>query len=90
MFRRPVDLRKRAALQFRRRQLWLAYRAAIDHAIVRLAHLKRIRVDERDQGGVGDQNIRLIHITDDIATGVQSTHGGSEIVCRAEEIAIVK
>jgi hypothetical protein len=31
-----------------------------------------------------------MHITDDIATGVQSTHCGSQIVCRAEEIAIVK
>jgi hypothetical protein len=77
-------------LEFRRRKLRLAHGAAIDHAIVGLAHLKRIRVDQGDQGGVGDQNIRLIHVTDDITTGMQGTHGGSEIVRRAEQIPIVE
>src|SRR5437867_1210773 len=90
MFRGAVDLRKRAALEFRWGKLRLAYGAAIDDAIMRLAHLKRIRVYERDQGCVSNKNIRLIDIPDDIATGVQSTHCGSEIVRRAEEIAIVK
>jgi len=62
MFWRAVDLRKRAALEFRWGKLRLAYGTAIDSAIVRLAHLKRIRVYERDQGCVGDKNIRLIGI----------------------------
>jgi hypothetical protein len=52
--------------------------------------LKGIGIDQRYQGGIRHQDIRLIHVANDVAAGVQGTHRRSEIVGRAMQVASVK
>jgi hypothetical protein len=90
VLRGAVEVREEAALQFGWSKLRFADRAAVYYPILGLTDLKGIGVYQRDQGGVGDQDIGLIHIADDVATGVQSTHCHGEIVGGAVQVAIVE
>ena len=90
VLRGAVEVREEAALQFGWSELRFADRAAVHYAVLGLTDLKGIGIYQRHQGGVGDQDIGLIHITDDVATGVQSPHCRGEIVGRAMQVAIVE
>jgi hypothetical protein len=90
VLRGAVELCEEAALQFGWSKLWFADRAAVHCPILGLTDLKGIGVYQRHQGGVGGQDIGLIDIANDVATGVQSPHCRGEIVGGAVQIAIVE
>jgi hypothetical protein len=90
MFWRAIDVSRAPALKFRRRDLWRADEAAVYDAATRVADLKGVRIHQCDQCRVGDKNIGLLHISDDIATAVKGMHCGGEIARGMMEAKIVK
>jgi hypothetical protein len=70
VLRSPVKMGEKTALQFRRRKLRFADRAAVHHPILGCADLKGIGVHQRHQGGGGNQDIGLIHIANDVSVVV--------------------
>jgi hypothetical protein len=90
MLRSAIEVREEATLQFVWSILLFADRAAVYYPILGLTDLKGIGVYQRHQGSVGDQDIGLIHIADNVATGVQRPHRSGEIVGGAVQVAIVE
>jgi hypothetical protein len=85
-----IDVSGVLALKFRRRDLWRADGAAVHNAAMRVADLKGIRIHQRYQCSVGDKNIGLLHIGNDIAAGVKGMYCGGEITRGMMEAEIVK
>ena len=90
MFWRTIDVSGALALKFRRRDLWRADEAVVYDAATRVADLKGIRIHQCYQCSVGDENIGLLHISNDIAAGVKGMHCGGEIARGMMEAKIVK
>jgi hypothetical protein len=90
VLRSPVKAGEKTALQFGWRKLRFADRATVHRPIMGFVDLKGIGVHQRHQGGVGNQDIGLIHIANDVPAGVQGAHCCGEIVSRAVQIAIVE
>jgi hypothetical protein len=85
-----VELRKGATLEFGRGIFRFTHGAAVHGASLRGTHLKRIGIHKSHECGIRHQNIRLIHIADNVTASVECPHYGSEIMGCAQEVAIVE
>ena len=65
-------------------------RAAKCDARPRIDDLKRVGIDQSDEGGIRDQDVRLVHIPYDIAAAVQRVDGGSQVARDAMQRQIVE
>ena len=90
MLGHAVDVGEGLVLKLRRRELGRADGAAIDEPRLRIAHLKRVGVNQGHQRGFGDEDVGLVDVADDVAAEVQGPHGGGKVARRAVQVAVVE
>jgi hypothetical protein len=90
VFRGSIEVGKVAALELGCCKLKATYGATVDCAILRLANLKGIRVHERHESRIRDEDVGCIDITDHVPTSVQGAHRGREVVAGAKQVAIAE
>jgi hypothetical protein len=61
-----IEVGESAPLELGRGNLRSASGAAINHTILRLANLEGVDIDECHEGGIRDEDIGRIHITDHV------------------------
>jgi hypothetical protein len=90
VFRSSIEVGKVASLNLGCRKLGSAHGATVDHAVLRLTNLEGIRVYERHQSRIRDEDVGRIDITDHVPASVQGTHRGREVVTSAMQVAIAE
>ncbi|NQE37938.1 hypothetical protein E5S67_05719 [Microcoleus sp. IPMA8] len=90
MLRSSIDIAESLALQLRRCKLGFPHRTPINVPRIRIAHLKRIRVYQRYQGRIRDENVRLVYVADDVTPDVEGIYSRGEISGGTVEVKIVK
>jgi hypothetical protein len=89
VLRLTVYLSEDLSLEFRRREFRFSHWAAIDNARP-IPDLERVHVHEGHQGRLCNQDVGLVHVTDNITMGVKCVDRGGEVPGGAMKIQVVE